>query len=48
VAKGDVIAEVHVNRTHALMVSKALAMLTDATTITDAPPPTPSLILERL
>jgi hypothetical protein len=30
------------------MVSKALAMLTDATTITDAPPPTPSLILERL
>ncbi len=48
VAKGDVIAEVHVNPTHALMVSKALAMLTDATTITDAPPPTPSLILERL
>jgi thymidine phosphorylase len=48
VAKGDVIAEVHVNRTHALMVSKALAMLADATTITDAPPPTPSLILERL
>jgi thymidine phosphorylase len=48
VAKGDVIAEVHVNPTHALMVSKALAMLGDATTIDAAAPPHRSLILERL
>lgn len=45
---GDVIAELHVNPTFNAAVPEALAMLTDATTIADAPPPKQSLILERL
>jgi thymidine phosphorylase len=48
VNQGDVIAEVHVNPTHASMVTKALAMLMSATTITDATPVKRTLILERL
>jgi thymidine phosphorylase len=48
VNQGDVIAEVHVNPTHASMVTKALAMLMSATTIADAAPVKRPLILERL
>jgi thymidine phosphorylase len=48
VNKGDVIAEIHVNSTHASMVAKALAMLVNATTIADATPVKRPLILERL
>jgi hypothetical protein len=48
VNQGDVIAEVHVNPTHASMVTKALAMLVNATTIADATPVKRPLILERL
>jgi pyrimidine-nucleoside phosphorylase len=48
VRAGDVIAEVHVNSTHAAAVPEALAMLTDATTIAATPPPPRHLILERL
>ncbi len=48
VNQGDVIAEVHVNSTHASMVTEALAMLVNATMITDATPVKRPLILERL
>ena len=48
VRAGDVIAEVHVNPTHAAAVPQVLAMLGDATTIASAAPPQRQLILERL
>jgi len=48
VRAGDVIAQVHVNSTHAAAVPEALAMLADATTIAATPPPPRHLILERL
>ncbi len=48
VRAGDVIAEIHVNPTHAAALQQVLAMLADATTIADVPPPNRSLILERL
>jgi pyrimidine-nucleoside phosphorylase len=48
VRAGDVIAEIHVNPTHAAAVPQVLAMLGDATAIASAPPPQRQLILERL
>lgn len=48
VRAGDVIAELHVNPAFAAALPESLAMLADATTIADAPPPKRSLILERL
>jgi pyrimidine-nucleoside phosphorylase/thymidine phosphorylase len=48
VRAGDVIAEIHVNPSHAAALPEVLAMLGDATTIDAAAPPHRSLILERL
>jgi pyrimidine-nucleoside phosphorylase/thymidine phosphorylase len=48
VRAGDVIAELHVNPAFAAALPESLAMLADATTIADVPPPKRSLILERL
>jgi pyrimidine-nucleoside phosphorylase len=48
VRAGDVIAEIHVNPSHAAALPEVLAMLRDATAIADAVPPTRPLILERL
>ncbi len=48
VRAGDVLAELHVNPAFAAALPESLAMLADATTIADVPPPKRSLILERL
>ena len=48
VRSGDVIAEIHVNPTHASSVPQVLAMLGEATTITSSRPPARPLILERV
>jgi pyrimidine-nucleoside phosphorylase len=48
VRAGDVIAELHVNPAFAAALPESLAMLADATTFADVPPPKRSLILERL
>ncbi len=48
VREGDVIAEIHVNPSHAASLPETQRMLAAATTIADSPPATRSLILERL
>ncbi|MFM9023768.1 MAG: thymidine phosphorylase [Planctomycetaceae bacterium] len=48
VQAGDVIAEIHVNPTHAAALPQVLAMLGEATTIAASRPPARPLILERL
>jgi pyrimidine-nucleoside phosphorylase len=48
VAAGDVIAELHVNPTHAAAVPPALALLREAIEISDAAPPPRPRILARL
>jgi pyrimidine-nucleoside phosphorylase len=48
VRAGDVIAELHVNASHAASVPAAVAMLGEAVTIADTPPSPRPLVLERL